>query len=256
VTPPVRLAAAGLDFSYDGGGPTVLHAIDLEIAPGERVGIVGESGSGKTTLAKLLAGVLRSPAVTVNGKPWSRWPRRGEMRRAVQLVQQDPYASLTPQLSARGAVAEAARVAGRLGRREADARATALLAAVGLDAELAGRRPGALSGGQCQRVSIARALAAGPSLLIADESTSALDLTVQAQIIELLRGLTGAAGPGLVLVTHDLGVVRDLTDRVVVMRDGRIVESGPTAAVLAAPRHEYTRLLREADLAVLPAGLR
>jgi peptide/nickel transport system ATP-binding protein len=244
----VTLVANELDFSYGNDKSQVLHSIDLEIAPGERVGVVGESGSGKTTLAKLLVGVLQSDQVSVNGKPWSQWPRHSEPRRAVQLVQQDPFASLTPHLSARSTVAEAARVTGQAKRREAEARATALLDSVGIGERVAVRRPSALSGGQCQRVSIARALAAGPSVLFADEPTSALDLSVQAQIVNLLLSLTKERGLGLVLVSHDMAVIRHVTERVLVMRDGRVVEQGPTSEVLGSPRHEYTRMLCEADL--------
>jgi ABC-type dipeptide/oligopeptide/nickel transport system ATPase subunit len=244
----VTLSASGLDFSYGKDKSQVLHSIDLEIAPGERVGIVGESGSGKTTLAKLLVGVLSSDRVSVNGKPWSQWPRRSSARRAVQLVQQDPFASLTPHLSARSTVAEAARVTGQAKRREADERALQLLGAVGIGPHVAARRPAALSGGQCQRVSIARALAAGPSILFADEPTSALDLSVQAQIINLLLELTNERGLGLVLVSHDMGVIRHITERVIVMRDGHIVEQGLTDEVLTSPRHEYTRMLCEAEI--------
>jgi peptide/nickel transport system ATP-binding protein len=245
---PVKLVANELDFSYGKDKSQVLHSIDLAIEPGERVGIVGESGSGKTTLAKLLVGVLHSDQVSVNGKPWSQWPRRSEARRAVQLVQQDPFASLTPHLSARSTVTEAARVTGQSKRREADERAAELLDAVGIGAHMAARRPGALSGGQCQRVSIARALAAGPSILFADEPTSALDLSVQAQIINLLLELTKDRGLGLVLVSHDMAVIRHVTERVLVMRHGRIVEQGPTGEVLTSPQHEYTRMLCEAEL--------
>jgi len=244
---PVTLVASELDFSY--GRSQVLHSVTLKVRSGERLGIVGESGSGKTTLAKLLAGVLRSGQVTVNGRPWSAWPRRSEARRSVQLVQQDPFASLTPHISARGAVAEAARVTGRAPRREADQKATELLNAVGIGSHLALRRPGTLSGGQCQRVAIARALAAGPSILFADEPTSALDLSVQAQIINLLLALARDRGLGLVLVSHDLAVIRHVTERVIVMRRGRIVEHGPTSEVLASPQHEYTRMLCAAGLA-------
>jgi len=243
---PLTLATKQLDFSY--GRRQVLHSIDLEISSGDRVGIVGESGSGKTTLAKLLVGVLSSDLVTANGRPWSRWSRRSEVRRAVQLVQQDPYASLTPQLSARSTVAEAARVAGGIPRRQAGERALQLLDSVGIDARMADRRPGELSGGQCQRVSIARALAAGPSVLFGDEPTSALDLSVQAQIINLLLGLTGDHGPGLVLISHDIAVVAHLTERIFVMQGGRIVEQGPTHQVLRSPQHEYTQLLCRAQL--------
>lgn len=242
---PVTIVASALDFSY--GNRQVLHSIDLEIASGERVGIVGESGSGKSTLTKLLVGVLRSEQVTVNGKPWSEWPRRSDARRAVQLVQQDSFASLTPYISARGAVAEAARVAGRGRRREAEDRASRLLESVGIGDHMALRRPGALSGGQCQRVSIARALAASPSVLFGDEPTSALDLSVQAQILNLLLALTNDRGLGLVLVSHDMAVIRHVTERVVVMQGGRIVEQGPTREVLTSPRHEYTQMLCEAD---------
>jgi ABC-type dipeptide/oligopeptide/nickel transport system ATPase subunit len=243
---PMTLVADELSFGY--GTNQVLHDIDLEISSGERVGIVGESGSGKTTLAKLLVGVLHADAVTVNGKQWSRWPRRSAVRRAVQLVQQDPYASLTPHISARGAVAEAARVTGQASRHEADQRAADLLDAVGLGSHLAARRPGALSGGQCQRVSIARALAASPSVLFADEPTSALDLSVQAQIINLLLELTNDRRIGLVLISHDISVIAHLTERIVVMKQGRIVEQGPTGQVLASPQHDYTRMLYRAHL--------
>jgi ABC-type dipeptide/oligopeptide/nickel transport system ATPase subunit len=244
---PVTLVANELDFSY--GRSQVLHDIALEIRSGERLGIVGESGSGKTTLANLLVGVLNSDQVTVNGKPWSNWPRQSGPRRAVQLVQQDPFASLTPHISARSAVAEAARVTGQAHRREAGRRAAELLNAVGIGSHLAARRPGALSGGQCQRISIARALAAGPSILFADEPTSSLDLSVQAQIINLLLALTKDSGLGLVLVSHDLAVIRHLTARVIVMRHGRVVEEGRTSEVLRLPQHEYTQMLCKADLA-------
>lgn len=244
---PVTLIANSLDFSY--GKSPVLHSIDLEISSEERVGIVGESGSGKTTLAKLLVGALKSDHVTVNGKPWARWPRRGHVRRAVQLVQQDPYASLTPQLSAQSTVAEAARVTGAIPRQQARDRATQLLDAVGINARMAARRPGALSGGQCQRVSIARALAAGPSMLFGDEPTSSLDLSVQAQIINLLLKLTRDRQLGLVLVSHDIDVIAHLTERIFVMQRGRIVEAGPTGQVLASPHHEYTQTLCRASRA-------
>lgn len=243
---PVTLMAKDLDFSY--GKSQVLHDIALEVRSGERVGIVGESGSGKTTLANLLAGVLHCGQVTVNGRPWSSWPRRGDVRRAVQLVQQDPFASLTPHISARSTVAEAARVTGQARRGEAGQRATELLNAVGIGSHLAARRPGALSGGQCQRVCIARALAAGPSILFADEPTSALDLSVQAQIINLLLALVKDRGLGLVLVSHDLAVIRHLTERVIVMQRGRIVEEGRTSQVLTSPQHEYTHALCQAAI--------
>lgn len=236
--------ARNLDFSYD--GHQVLHDINVTVSTGERLGVVGESGSGKTTLAKLLVGVLRSDQVTVNGKPWSKWSRRSETRRAVQFVQQDPYASLTSHLTAQSAVAEAARVGRALPRADARRVAADLLGAVGLGSQLHARRPKALSGGQCQRVSIARALAVEPQILFGDEPTSALDLSVQAQIINLLLDLTQQRNRGLVLVSHDLAVVGHLTERVIVLHNGRIVEEGPTLEVLRSPQHEYTRALCEA----------
>lgn len=246
------IVATDLDFSYGKSG--ILHGIGLRVASGECLGIVGESGSGKTTLAKLLAGILRSDRVTVNGKPWAQWPRRSDARRAVQLVQQDPFASLTSHLSARSAVAEAARVSRRLRREEAQDLAADLLASVGISGDLSERRPSGLSGGQCQRVSIARALAVGPSVLVADEPTSALDLSVQAQLINLLLELSRSHGLGLVVISHDLAVIRHLTEQVIVMRHGRIVEQGATASVLGNPGHEYTRMLCKAGYA-LPGAL-
>lgn len=179
----------------------------------------------------------------MNSAPWSAVRRGSPTRRAVQLIYQDPYASLTPHVSVGSAVREAARVCRRLSRRKARAHAEELLASVGISPALAGRRPRQLSGGQCQRVAIARTLAADPDLIIADEPTSALDISVQAQIINLLLDIMTRRGAGLVLVSHDLAVIRHLTEEVVVMHEGRIVERGATASVLTAPKHPYTRQL-------------
>lgn len=238
---PVEIIAQDLQYSY--GERQVLHDIRLRIHSKERVGIIGESGSGKTTLAKLLVGVLHSVQLTVNGKAWSQWGRSSAPRRAVQLVQQDPFASLAPHLTALGAVAEAARVTQRLSRTASRKTATELLNSVGIGSHLIRSKPSALSGGQCQRVSIARALAANPSVLFGDEPTSALDLSVQAQIINLLITLTRERGLGLVIVSHDLAVIQHLTDRVLVMRKGRIVEEGKTQEVFSSPQHEHTQML-------------
>jgi ABC-type glutathione transport system ATPase component len=239
----VGLVAEHVDFDY--GSTPVLHDVSLTVRPGTRLGIVGESGSGKTTLARLLVGLLGPTAgtLTVDGRPWRSVRRSDRLRRAVQMIQQDPYAQLTPHLTALSTVAEAAQVCQGLSRRAAVGVAEELLAAVGLGPAPAARRPEQLSGGQCQRVAIARALAADPAVIVADEPTSALDLSVQAQIINQLLELLDSRDLSLVLVSHDLAVVRHLTTEVLVLLDGRVVESGPTAEVLTAPRHAYTRQL-------------
>lgn len=234
-----------LDFAY--ADRKILHDISIRVRAGERVGIVGESGSGKSTLARLLAGILPSPSVTIDGKPWRAFGSRQPERHEVQLVLQDPFSSLTPTRSALSTVEEACRVVQGLSKRDATARAVELLAAVGLSGDLVHRRPRGLSGGQCQRVSIARALAADPSILIADEPTSALDLSVQAGIVNLLLTLTTERPLGLVIVSHDLAVIRHLSDRVVVLKDGHIVEKGPTETIFERPQHTYTRALLDAN---------
>ncbi|MFE2038517.1 ABC transporter ATP-binding protein [Streptomyces scopuliridis] len=238
---PLEVHAHHLDFAY--ARRQVLHDIDLRVSSHERLGIVGESGSGKSTLAKLLVGLIHSAGVTVNGRPWADVRRSDSLRRRVQLIQQDPFASLTPHVTAQSSVAEAARVTRRLPAKEAAAVAEELLTRVGMNRSVSSRRPGRLSGGQCQRVAIARALATGPGLLIADEPTSALDLSVQAQIINLFLDIMNADRLGFVLISHDLAVVRHLTDRLIVMQGGRIVEQGATVEVLSAPSHPYTKTL-------------
>ncbi|MER6523759.1 ABC transporter ATP-binding protein [Streptomyces sp. NPDC001508] len=237
--------ARRLDFSY--GDRQILHDISVRVRAGERLGIVGESGSGKSTLARLLTGVLPSDQVTVDGKPWRRFGSRQPERHEVQLILQDPFASLTETQTALASVEEACRTVQRTARRAARERALELLKAVGLTGDLVHRRPGRLSGGQCQRVSIARALAANPSVLVADEPTSALDLSVQAEIVNLLLKLTTQRPLGLVVVSHDLAVISHLSDTVVVMERGLIVEAGPTDQVLFQPQHPYTRQLVSAN---------
>lgn len=237
----MRIVARGLDFRY--GQRQVLFDINVAAGSGTRLGIIGESGSGKTTLARLLTGVLDSPQVTANGQPWSQLKRTGAVRRRVQMIQQDPFASLNQQLTALSAVREAVQICQKLSRGEAGRVAAGLLDSVGVSAQASGRRPDRLSGGQCQRVAIARALAADPAIVVADEPTSALDLSVQAQIINLLLQIAADRGVGLVLVSHDLAVIRHLTDEIVVMQNGRILEAGATQQVLASPTHPYTREL-------------
>lgn len=226
----------------------LVHAVrdvDLAIARGSAVGLVGESGSGKTTLARMLIGLETPTAgrVLLRGEPVGRrWVRASE----VQMVFQDPYTSLDPRQSAVDMLDEVQRVrfdrtAAERGRRTAE-----LLEAVGLGRQEAEALPGALSGGQRQRAAIARALAVEPELLILDEAVSALDVSVQGQIVNLLNDLRSELSLTYLLISHDLAVVRQMVDTVVVMYRGRVVEQGPIDAVLDRPQHPYTRRLRAA----------
>jgi peptide/nickel transport system ATP-binding protein len=247
---------AGRDLTVRFGlGPAAFDAVrdaTVTVAPGEAVGVVGESGSGKTTLARVLVGLQEPVAgeVLLDGKAIIRAGARGGYQRAdrwkVQMVFQDPYSSLNPRQRAWEAVAEALSVWKRLRGRSAKTEALALLASVGLTEEQAESRPRALSGGQRQRVSVARALAPGPHVLVADEPTSSIDQSAQAQLLNLLRQLQRDRGLAILFISHDLGLVRYLTQRVYVMQRGEIVEAGETASVFDAPTHPYTRLLIDA----------
>ncbi len=231
-------------------GPVVeaLKGVSFEVARGERFGIVGESGCGKSTLMRLLAGLDQptSGEVQVEGQTVSGVPERklGFLRSSLQLVFQDPMGSLDPRMRVRDIIAEPL-VAQRLPHRRA--RVAELLDAVGLSPEAADRFPHQFSGGQRQRISIARALAPSPSILLADEPVSALDVSVRAQVLNLITDLVGELGLTLVFVSHDLSVVRHVCDRVAVMSEGEIVETGSTQQIFDAPQHPYTqRLLRAA----------
>jgi oligopeptide/dipeptide ABC transporter ATP-binding protein len=223
---------------------TALDGVSLAIGAHEAIGVVGESGSGKSTLAKCLVALLAPDAGTVRLRGADVAGLRGAelqgLHRAVQMVFQNPYASLNPLIDAGEAIAEPAWVHRLIERSERHAYAAELLARVGLDAEIAQRRPRELSGGQRQRVAIARALAVRPQLLIADEAVSALDVSVQAQILDLLRSLRAERGIGILFISHQLSVVASIADTVLIMYLGRIVESGPTARVFAKPAHPYT----------------
>lgn len=224
-------------FPLPGGAAvTAVDDVDVELHAGEAIGLVGESGSGKTTLARLLLAAETPDAGTVelDGAAWSALPesRRRARRSAIRWVPQDPLGSMDPRLTVRGVLHDA-------GAHDV----TALLHTVHLDPALADRRPRTLSGGQRQRVAIARALAAGPRVLILDEPVSALDVQVQAAVLDLLVELRRDTGLALVLVSHDLGVIRRVCDRVLVMSQGRVVESGPVAEVFTAPRDRVTREL-------------
>ena len=234
---PTLLQATGVTKHF--GERTVLDGVDLRIGEGEIVGVVGESGSGKSTLARCIAGLEREDGGVISFVGENLAPgRRSRTPAQMQIVFQDPYSSLNPMMSIGSILREALAVA----RRPASDVAV-LLETVGLPTDFAGKRPAELSGGQRQRVAIARALAPRPRLLICDESVSALDVSVQAQILALLTTLRDDLGISLLFISHDLAVVRLLADSVTVLWDGRVIESGPCEQVLTEPRHEYTRML-------------
>jgi len=228
--PLVTISHLVKQFSRD--APPALASVSMVIGVGEAVGIVGESGSGKTTLARILIGLEYATSGTID------WSIAGVPARRAQIVFQDPTSALNPAMAIGAALIEALRAGGR-----DSSEMPALLDLVGLPAEYARRRPSSLSGGEQQRVAIARALAPNPKLLICDEPVSSLDVSVQAQILNLLNELVGRLGLALLFITHDLAVVRQMASRVYVMSSGEVVESGDTEAILTAPQHAYTRTL-------------
>lgn len=234
------ISVRDLERRYARRNVHALRGVSFDVSAGDRFGIVGESGSGKSTLVRLLAALDRPTAGTVSfqGQRIDSLPERKLrfLRRETQIVFQDPMGSLDPRMRVRDIVSEP------LGRRSPE-RVAELLTAVGLPEDAAMRYPHQFSGGQRQRISIARALAPNPSVLIADEPVSALDVSVRAQILDLLAQLVDEFSLTLIFVSHDLGVVRHVCDRVAVMRRGEIVEIGAVDQVYAAPEHEYTREL-------------
>lgn len=239
-------------FPVTGRRGAQLHAVDdvsLHVAPGESLGLVGESGCGKSTLVRLLARLLdpSEGRIGFEGQDLAPLPARRfartPQRAAIQMVFQDPTDSLNPRFSARDTIAEPCRLLAGMTAAQADARVDEVAAQVGLPPELLGRFAHQLSGGQKARVGIARALAPGPKLLILDEPTAALDVSVQAVVLQLLDRLRRELGLATLFVSHDLNVVRLLTDRVAVMYLGKIVEMGPSADVFSHPQHPYTQAL-------------
>ncbi|WOF24042.1 ABC transporter ATP-binding protein [Microbacterium betulae] len=245
-----------VDVRYPRAATLAVHGVDLELRRGETVAIVGESGSGKSTVAAALAGLV--PVERGDAHLWTADGARHDLlgvagrrpldvRRSVQLVFQNADLALNPRRTVGDAIARPLsvfrRARGRAAQRDVVSR---LLTEVGLSPDVALRLPAQLSGGQRQRVGIARALAAEPSVLIADEITTALDVSVQAEVLALLDDLRRARGLSCLFISHDLAVVRSVADRIVVMNEGRVVETAPTASLFASPRHPYTRMLLDA----------
>ena len=224
----------------------VLHSVSLDIREGETVGLVGESGSGKTTLGRGILGLvpIASGTVTYDGRDITHVSRRERRRLAkeIQVVFQDPYSSLNPSLLVSDILSEPLRAAGVAGG-EARARVKDLLDRVGLPTDASHRYPSEFSGGQRQRIAIARALALEPRLIVCDEPVSALDLSTQARVLDLLVEIQERTGVALLVISHDLSVVRAVCHRVAVMYHGEIVEQGTTAQVIDDPQHDYTKRL-------------
>ncbi|MBM3389619.1 MAG: ABC transporter ATP-binding protein [Betaproteobacteria bacterium] len=224
-----------------------VDAVDLDVRAGETLALVGESGSGKTTLGRTLLRLIEPTAGTIRFEGQDLLAMKGPalrtLRRRMQIVFQDPFASIDPRMSVGEIVAEGLVVHGIGNAAERAARVAEVLALVGLDGTLARRYPHALSGGQRQRIGIARALTLEPSFIVADEAVSSLDVSVQAQVLRVLAELRQRLALTMLFITHNLGVVRMIADRVVVMYLGRVVEVGPTAELFARPAHPYTRAL-------------
>jgi ABC-type oligopeptide transport system ATPase subunit len=234
-----------------------VDTVDLDVNEGETLAIVGESGSGKSTLARILLGLVKptSGAVTYYGQPVDTFTTAdwATFRKAVQPVFQDPASSLNPRMRVDTTLSYVLRRHKLATPRTLDAEIAGLLASVGLDAgQFRDRYPHQLSGGQQQRIAIARAMAVRPRLIVADEPLSSLDMSVQAQVLDLLVSLKASRNLGLVLISHDLNVVDAISDRVIVMYLGKIVESGPTRQVLGNPASDYTRSLLAAKLVADP----
>ena len=246
------ISIQGVSKTFKGGGAEVPALKDVTMAfdRGESVGLVGESGSGKTTRGRCLVG-LETPtsgSIEIDGIDASDYqaldaPDRAQLRGTVQIVFQDPYSSLNPRHTVERTLWEAFRLQGSTNRSDVPTRAEALLDQVGLPAAYAGRKPASLSGGERQRVAIARALAMQPDFLICDEPVSALDVSVQAQILNLFKSLRDELGIGYLFITHDLAVVRQVVERAYVLLEGEVVEEGAIDDLFDNAQHPYTKRL-------------
>jgi oligopeptide transport system ATP-binding protein len=254
---PTILEVEGLSVTFHShGGPLkAVDSVSLSLHAGETLGLVGESGCGKTTVAKSIAGLQRPDTgrISLDGIELTQRRTRSEYR-AVQIVFQDPYSSLNPRLSVRRTLSELLAVHRLAPRARVDARCRELMSYVGLPVSALDGYPSAFSGGQRQRIAIARALAVEPRILIADEPTSSLDVSVQATILSLFADLQARLGISVLMISHNLAAVRHLCHRVAVMYLGRIVEIGPTAPIFSDARHPYTQALLAAAPRIAPQG--
>lgn len=260
------LDVRNLSVDYEVGGAaawrkrtlTVVKDVSFTIAPGETYGLVGESGSGKSTTGRAILRLVDASAgeILFDGDDIAEMGRETPLsyRRAVQAVYQDPVASLNPRHRVGRSVTDALERHGMKGREVRRRKALEAFEQVGLTEAHLSRFPSEMSGGQLQRVAIARALVLEPRLVVCDEAVSALDLSTQGQIINLLKDLQAASGVSYLFITHDLGVVRHISHRVGVLQHGKLVEQGQTRDIFDAPQHEYTRALLAASPASHPAG--
>lgn len=251
-TPLLQFSAVTKRFSLSGGllrrGAVVhaLNGVSLDVLPGETLGVVGESGCGKSTLGRIAVGLYPPTTGTVRVEGRDPAGRDQALRYRLQMIFQDPTSSLDPRMRVEGIVAEPIRARGAIQKPDARARVMELLGLVGLNPVMADRFPHELSGGQQQRVGIARALAGDPRLIVADEPVSSLDVSQQAQVLNLLKDLQERLGLTYLFISHDLSVVRFMSTRIAVMYLGRIVELGPARALHEQPRHPYSLALRSA----------
>jgi peptide/nickel transport system ATP-binding protein len=257
MTPPL-LEVRDLRVRFHRPGARCVEAVkgvSLSLTKGETLGLVGESGCGKTSLSRAILGIIPCEGqLFLEGKVLD-WRNEGPaLRRRMQLIFQDPYASLNPRLTIGQALEEPLWVHLRLARAERLAKVGHMLERVGLPPDALGRYPHAFSGGQRQRVAIARALILEPAFVIADEPVSALDVSVQAQILNVLADMKAALGLTMLFISHDLAVIRHVADRVAVMKEGEIVETGPAAEVMQNPKHPYTQTLLAAAFHPLGHG--
>jgi ABC-type oligopeptide transport system ATPase subunit len=246
------LEVEGLRVEYVGrnrraGTKVALSGVSLDVMPGETVGLVGESGSGKSTIGKAILGLapVAGGSIRFNGREIAHlpWRERRLLGQKIQVVFQDPYSTFNPNLPIGVSVGETLSARGGLSQREVNDRVAEMLVKVGIGPDAMSRYPAQFSGGQRQRLAIARALLPGPDLVICDEAVSALDLSVQAQILNLLQDLQEESGAAFLFITHDLSVVKHVSNRIVVLRQGQVVEAGSNLEVLGNPTQDYTRRL-------------